>query len=55
MLKTILILILLAGSLLLLSACAPWGPWCGYGPGPYSYWGHGGHHAESYGYGHHRY
>jgi len=31
MLKTILLLIVLAGSLFLLSGCGSWGPWGGHG------------------------
>ena len=33
MLKTILLLIVLAGSLFLLSGCGPWGHWGGHGHG----------------------
>jgi len=36
MLKTVLFIIILGGSLLLLAGCGPWGHWGGYGHGHYS-------------------
>lgn len=46
MLKTILILIILGGSLLLLSGCGLWWPRHGYGHGHHHYSSHSSYHGQ---------